>query len=140
MTSTMTQSVLTTSGADAICAAAAARADELSVNVSIAVLDTAGVMKAFTRLDGAPMASVSVAQDKAFCAASTSTPTKAWTDIATADPVFGAGLPSLPRFTLLFGGVPITVDGTVVGAVGISGGSNDQDEDIAQAGVAALAG
>ena len=135
---TIAQPTISAEGAARVRDAAVAHAAGLGVDVSVSIVDPGGHLTAFARMDGAPMASISVAHDKAFCAVSASTPTKAWNQVAADDPEFGAGLSTLPRFTLLHGGVPIVVDDVTVGAVGISGGSNDQDEAIAQAAVASI--
>ncbi|SDZ49321.1 GlcG/HbpS family heme-binding protein [Herbiconiux ginsengi] len=129
---------LTIDGARAIVRAAIEHAQSLSIPVTVAVTDAAGRLILLERLDDAPFASVQVAQDKAFSAASTNTPTNAWYGISQGDPEFGYGLKSIDRLTPLAGGLPVLSDGDVVGAVGVSGGSNEQDQLIAEAGVAAL--
>jgi glc operon protein GlcG len=131
-------SALTLEGARAVIQAAKKHSASIAVPVTIAVTDAAGRLIALDRLDDAPFASVQVAQDKAFSAASTKTPTAAWYGIAESDPEFGYGVKSIDRLTPLAGGLPITADGAVIGAVGVSGGSNAQDLEIAEHGLTAL--
>ncbi|KAA9104522.1 GlcG/HbpS family heme-binding protein [Microbacterium rhizomatis] len=129
---------LTIDGARTIVQAAARHAQSLSLPVTIAVTDAAGRLLMLERLDDAPFASIQVAQDKAFSAASTKTPTDAWYTMAQDDPEFGYGLKSIDRLTPLAGGIPLLSYGVVVGAIGVSGGSNAQDRAIAQEGATAL--
>lgn len=123
----------------AIADACVAEASSTEVPVSIAVCDDGGNLVYFRRMEGSGFATIAVAQDKAFCAASTKTPTDAWYDIARSDPAFGFGLSSLPRFCPLAGGLPVLAAEEVIGALGVSGGSNSQDLAIAQAGLRAAA-
>jgi uncharacterized protein GlcG (DUF336 family) len=121
--------------------AAAQRAREIGVPMCTAVVDDAGVLIAFERMDGGKVSSVSLAIDKAFTAAAARNPTSFYGD---------EGNPKSPswrikgtndgRFNVIGGGLPVVVDGAVVGGVGVSSGTADQDEDVAAAAVAALAG
>ncbi|MEV1294920.1 heme-binding protein [Pseudonocardia sp. NPDC049635] len=121
-----------------VIAAAEAKAHEIGVPSTIAAVDESGVLKSLVRMDGSILASVGVAQDKAYTSAATGGPTGQWYDVAQADPSFGFGLNSIARFCPLAGGLPITVDGQVVGGIGASGGTPDQDLEIAAAGLAVL--
>ncbi|GAC1594100.1 MAG: heme-binding protein [Acidimicrobiales bacterium] len=107
----------------------------------IAVVDESGVLKAFARMDGAPLLSVQVAQDKAYTAAGFGMPTDAWFDFIKDDEPLRVGAPSgISRLVVFGGGYPIKVGGAVVGGVGVSGGHYSQDMAVAEAGLRALDG
>jgi glc operon protein GlcG len=104
-------------------------------NVTIAVVDDAGFLLHLERLDGAGPMTAEVATGKARTAAVTRRATKAWEDMVKDRPVFLKFPENLP----IQGGVPIMYQGDCVGAIGVSGVQSHQDEQIANAGVAALA-
>jgi uncharacterized protein GlcG (DUF336 family) len=113
---------------------AAAKASELGVPGTIAVVDESGLLKAFRRLDGAPLGGVEIAPAKARMAASFGYPTQAFRDMAKEDHGFGAAVAGvLGNATILGGGLPIMVDGQLVGGLGVSAGMEDQDVEIAEA-------
>jgi uncharacterized protein GlcG (DUF336 family) len=105
----------------------------------VSVVDESGVQKAFARMDGAPLLSVQVAQDKAYTAAGFLMPTDGWFDFIKGDEPLRVGAPTgIDRLVVFGGGYPITVDGAVIGGVGVSGGHYSQDMAVAQAGLRAL--
>lgn len=105
----------------------------------VSVVDESGVQKAFARMDGAPLLSVQVAQDKAYTAAGFQMPTDGWFDFIKEDGPLRLGAPTgIDRLVVFGGGYPITIDGAVVGGVGVSGGHYSQDMAVAQAGLRAL--
>jgi uncharacterized protein GlcG (DUF336 family) len=117
--------------------AAACRAEAIKNgwSVTFAIVDDAGLLLHFERLDGAPHISVEVAILKARTAAYTGRPSKFWEDRATAFPVFLKFPEILPRQ----GGLPILHEGECVGAVGVSGRPDPaEDEQLASVGIAAL--
>lgn len=116
---------------------AAAAAAAHGVPMSIAVVDTAGTLQGFLRMDGAPLLSVQLAQDKAYTAASFGIPTDQWHEFIKNDPPLAAGIPSVPRLVVFGGGFPLHVDGEVVGALGISGGHYTDDMVVAQTAIKA---
>jgi len=127
-------------GARAAVDAAITRAEELGVAVNIAVCDLGGNQVAFARMDGAALLSGAIATDKAYSvAAFLGVPTDRWFGMIEHEPALREGIVHRDRLVIFGGGVPITVAGEVVGAVGVSGGSEQQDIDIASAGAAALA-
>jgi uncharacterized protein GlcG (DUF336 family) len=133
------QQTLTYAGARAVVDAAAARAQALAVPTNIAVVDLSGGLLAFARLDGAPLLSGSIAQDKAYTvAAFNGVPTHAWFGLIEAEPALREGIVHRDRLVIYAGGVPVTVDGALVGAVGVSGGTAEQDRQIAEAGAGAV--
>jgi uncharacterized protein GlcG (DUF336 family) len=119
--------------------AAEEKARALGVPMNIAVVDESGVLKAFSRMDGAALLSVQIAQDKAYTAVGFGMPTHGWHDFIKDDPPLAAGAPAaIDRLVIFGGGYPINVDGAVVGAIGVSGGHYTQDQEVAEAGLAVL--
>jgi uncharacterized protein GlcG (DUF336 family) len=130
---------LTLAGAKKALAAAEAKAAEMKINANIAIVDDGGHLLAFARMDGARPASAATAQTKATSAA---TMRQATGPLST-EPILNLGLASAAaaggaKITPLLGGVPIVVDGQVIGAVGVGGGTGEQDATIAKAGAAAV--
>ena len=130
--------MLSLSQAQAAIAAGQARAAALGVPVNIAVLDAAAHLKAFGRMDGAVLGSIDVALGKARTAALFGITSEAVWDYCKP----GAPAPGLERSNgglMTFpGGVPVhNADGRLLGAIGVSGGSPDQDAEIARAAAAA---
>jgi uncharacterized protein GlcG (DUF336 family) len=120
--------------------AAEAKAKEIGSPSIIAILDESGVLKAFSRMDGAPLLSVQVAQDKAYTAVGFGLSTDAWYEFIKNDPPLAAGAPTgIDRLVVFGGGYPIVSDGARIGGIGVSGGHYSQDMTVANAGLAALA-
>jgi uncharacterized protein GlcG (DUF336 family) len=116
-------------------------ADRLDVAVCVAVCDAAGHLLQFVRTDRAPLLSIKLAQDKAYSvAAFNGLPTDAWWNLIGAEPSLIHGLAKTDRLIIFGGGKPCLIDGEMVGAVGVSGGSVEQDVLVAAAGAAALLG
>ena len=135
------KSSITSETAHRMIDAAERKARDIGHPMVIAVVDEAGVLKAFSRMDGAALLSVQVAQDKAYTAAGFGLSTDAWHDFIKNDPPLAAGAPSgIHRLVIFGGGYPIKVEEQVVGAIGVSGGHYSQDMEVAQAGLAALSG
>jgi glc operon protein GlcG len=127
--------VLTLEAVKAIMNAAEAEAVRNGWRVSMAIVDAHGDLLAFRRLDGAHLGSIDISQGKARTAARLRRSTKVLTDGLAAG---NLALLSVDGITALQGGLPIEVDGVVIGAVGVSGVLSVQDEQIAAAGIAAL--
>jgi len=121
----------------AIVDAAVTKAMELDVPQVVAVLDESGLLKAFCRMDGAALVAIETAQHKAFTALY-GLPSGDLFDAIKSDPALLISMPQVSRLTLIGGGVPITVGNTVVGAIGVSGGTVDQDIECAHAALRAL--
>ncbi len=135
-------STLTLEAGQAALQAALAKAREIGSPSSVAVLDSGRELLAFARMDGALLASAEISQAKAYTARSLNCATKD-VDVATqpGGPLFGLQTSHLAagRSLVTFGGgTPITLDGAIVGAIGVAGGSPDQDHEIAAAGAAAV--
>jgi len=138
MMATQEKKSITTEAAEVLIAGGAAAAVEIGVPMVIAVVDESGVLKAFRRMDGAALLSVDIAQDKAYTAVSFGMPTHGWFDFIKNDPPLLHGIVKTPRLVVFGGGYPISIDGQVVGGIGVSGGHYTQDMKVAEAGLAAL--
>jgi uncharacterized protein GlcG (DUF336 family) len=122
-----------------LLAAAERKAEEMGKGFTIAVVDESGVLKAFLRMDTAPLLTVQVAQDKAYTAAGFGLSTDGWHDFIKDDPPLAAGAPAgIDRLVVFGGGYPVIIDGAIVGAVGVSGGHYSEDMKVAQAALEVL--
>jgi len=118
-------------------AAALAEARKNNWNMAAAVVDPAGDLVYFEKLDGTQAASVNIAVDKARSSARFKRPTKALQDALAAGGE-GLRLLGLQGAVPVDGGVPILIDGKIVGAIGLSGGTSAQDGQCAAAGAAVV--
>jgi glc operon protein GlcG len=114
-------------------AAAMAEAKKISVPMAVSVVDTAGQLMAFERLDNTQIGSIGVAQDKAVSAAIYRRSTKVFQDLVAGGGV-GLRVLTLRGANAVEGGLPLVIDGKIVGAIGVSGGSAEQDGVVAKAG------
>src|SRR5258707_11784242 len=116
--------------------AAVAKARELGVTENVAILDDGGNLKAFSRMDGAPLPTIEMAQNKAYTAL-LGVSTQDFFNFIQSDPSLVAGIPTLSRMAAWGGGFPIKVDGELVGAIGVSGAPAVQNDiDCARAALA----
>ncbi|HQW87195.1 MAG TPA: heme-binding protein [Flavobacteriales bacterium] len=129
---------ITAAAAAAATQAAVAKAEALGIRINVAVTDASGTLMAFLRMPGAFLHSIDIAIDKAYTAASFGFPTSAWGAALANDELLRAGLNARPRLVLFGGGLPIVEGGERIGGIGVSGGSAEQDEVCAAAGLAAL--
>ena len=113
--------------AQKMLAKAVAKARELGVSENVAILDDGGNLKAFTRMDGAPILSIEIAQNKAYTALY-GVPTQEFFNFIQGDPSLLAGIPTLARVAAWGGGFPIKVNGEIVGAIGLSGAPTVQND------------
>jgi uncharacterized protein GlcG (DUF336 family) len=120
-----------------VVASAIAEAKKQSLPMAVAVVDNAGQLVAFERLDNTQTASVLVSQDKAVSAALYRRTTKVFQDLVAAGGI-GLRVLTLRNANAVEGGVPLIVDGKIIGAIGVSGGSSEQDGMVAKAGADAL--
>ena len=119
--------------------AAIRHATQIGVRVNVSVVDAAGVPAAFARMAGAPLHSIDIAIDKAYTAASFGLATSQWHKVLQEhSPAVREGLVLRPRFVAFGGGLPILENGLRIGGIGVSGGSEQEDEAIAQAGLKAI--
>src|ERR1700751_1325510 len=115
---------------------ALAKARELGVRENVAILDDGGNLKAFGRMDGAPILCIEIAQNKAYTALF-GVSTQDLFNFIQSDPSLLAGMPALARVAAWGGGFPIKVNGEIVGAIGLSGAPTVQDDiDCARAALA----
>jgi uncharacterized protein GlcG (DUF336 family) len=127
-----------TAAGDAV-RAAVVHASTLGLRVNVAVVDSGGNLVAFLRMAGAPLHSVEIAIDKAYTAASFGLPTHQWSEVLQGhSAAVREGLVRRPRFVAFGGGLPMIEAGQRIGGIGVSGGSEEQDQMIAMAGLAAL--
>lgn len=135
MQSTFNKSSITTDLSQLIIDAAVKTALKIKQPMAIAILDESAHLKAFHRMDGASLISVTLAQNKAYTAA-----THPW-GLSTKEifahiqenPATLVSIPQIPRYVMFDGGYPIKIENKLVGALGISGGTTDQDAIVAQA-------
>lgn len=140
MSSTRPSLTITLDGARRVLDAALAKADDLGVAVSLCILDSSAHQVLAARMDQASLMTVDIAADKAHTVAALGgLPSGSWWPALEGRPGVLAGLNKVPRFSVLAGGVPITVDGHVVGAIAVSGASPEEDVLIAETGAGAVA-
>lgn len=136
---TFQKSSITTEAAERLIQAAEAKAREMGKSMVIAVCDEDGVLKAFRRMDGAPLLSVQIAQDKAYTAISFGgMATHEWFDFIKNDLPLLHGIVKTERLVVFGGGYAIKTDAGIIGGIGVSGGHYTDDMQVAEAGLAAL--
>ncbi|MDP9497429.1 MAG: heme-binding protein [Actinomycetota bacterium] len=131
--------MLTLDEALALCAAAREEADRIGVPMSFAVMDPAGHLLALVRMDRAPWISATVAQGKAWTAAAYGAPSAAQKEKMGPMPNFASALTTMThgQYTPQTGAVPVYREGVLLGAIGGSGGTGEQDEQACAAAVTA---
>ena len=127
-------SPITVEQAQKAAEAAMAKAKEIGVPNAVAVVEPTGDLVYFAKMNGAPYSAIQLAQQKAAAAARYRRPTKAFYDGIEAGHLFFLTFPGVAGAP---GGVPIVIDGKLVGAIGVSGGNGDQDAQVSGAGAAA---
>jgi len=140
MANTITRTTLSAEAAKKMIAAAEAKAEEMKRSMVISICDEGGNLKAFSRMDGAPLLSVQLAQDKAWTSVSYGVSTDQWFEFIKNDPPLLHGIVNTPRLVVFGGGFPIKIEKQLVGGIGVSGGHWKEDMEVAQAGLKALAG
>lgn len=136
---TPTANGITLDEAHRIIAAARAKAEEIKVPMDIAIVDAGSNLTAFARMDGAWLGSIDIAQGKAYTARAFDMETKALGKAAqVGESLHGINASNHGKIIIFAGGIPLTQAGTVVGAIGVSGGTVEQDQEVAEAGAAAF--
>jgi uncharacterized protein GlcG (DUF336 family) len=129
--------LITLEEARRVISAAEEKAREIRQPMDIAVVDAGGNLKAHVRMDGALIGSIDIAIDKAFTAVALQIQTK---DLApqtqSGQPLFGLNTTNNGRIVIFPGGIPLVRDGEIIGAIGVSSGTVEQDQEVAEAGVA----
>ncbi|MFH1185622.1 MAG: heme-binding protein [Chloroflexota bacterium] len=125
--------------AERAISAARAKAGEISVAMAIAVVDEAGTLIGFIRMDNSELIAVPIAQDKAYTAlVNRMTTMELGAQCQPGGPLYGIQNNLGGRMVIFPGGVPVWSDGKLIGAVGVSGGTVEQDHLCATAGAAAV--
>ena len=133
MKTTVEQGNIHWEAAQALVQAAVMRAEELGVTINVAVVDSGGHLAAFLRMPGSAFHSIDVAIDKAYTSMSFGMPTSKWADVLdNLSAACRTGLPTVQRMMTCGGGAPIDIGGRRIGAIGVSGATEQQDEEIAQ--------
>lgn len=135
---TFQKSSITIEAAQRLITAAEAKARDMGKPMSIAVVDCDGTLKAFHRMDGAPLLSVGLAQDKAYTAISFGMATHDWFEFVKNDPPLLHGIIKTDRLIVFGGGYPIQSQEGIIGGIGVSGAHYSDDMEVAKAGLAAL--
>lgn len=134
-----TFSSLTLEDAKRMLSAAEAKAESMGIAYNIAVVDAGGHLLAFSRQDGALIGSIDLAIDKAVTARIFDKATSNLAKLSqSGQPLFGIQQSNSGKVVIFGGGIPVTVDGHIVGAVGTSAGTVEQDIEVAEAALAAL--
>lgn len=112
------------------------KANEIGIPMCIAIVDESGNLVAFERMNGGKVTSITVAQDKAFTAAAAKKATHEYNEVCVpGNLAFGIHTMLGGRISVVGGGLPVIVEDEVVGGIGLSSGTPQQDIDCAQAGV-----
>ena len=128
---------LSAAEAQSLLDAARRKADQMGVPQCIAVTDESGNLIAFERMDGGKISSIKTAIDKAFTGAAARRGTHVYNQLCIpGQPTFGIHITNSGRFSTIPGGLPVVVDDQVVGGIGISSGTAEQDLECAEAAVA----
>lgn len=130
---------ITTAEASRLIEAAAAKAVKIRVPMVISIMDGGGNLKAMQRMDGAILASVDISMGKAYTAVACNSTTEAIAPAAQPNqPLFGLHTTNGSRIVIFGGGIPLRRGEELVGAIGVSGGSVEEDVAVATAGAAAF--
>lgn len=122
--------------ARALIKGAWARATEIGVPMCIAITDESGNLLAFERMEGGKVTSTTIAIDKSYTASAAKKATHEYGEISQpGKPAYGINSGIGGRLMVVGGGLPVIVDGAVVGGIGVSSGTPAQDQDVAQAGI-----
>lgn len=135
----MTNGMITLSEARKIIAAAESKAEDIGQPSNIAVVDAGGNLIAHVRMDDAWMGSIQISIDKAWTARAFDVSTKDLSKLSQpGEDFFGIHTSNSGRVMIFAGGIPLKRDGQVIGAIGVSGGSGKQDQEVAEAGAKAF--
>ncbi|MCP4790534.1 MAG: heme-binding protein [Gammaproteobacteria bacterium] len=130
---------LTMSDAQAIMQACIDQAQNMGVDMDIAITDDGGNLIQFQRMDDARITSIDIAMGKSFTASAARKSTRAYGEVSgVGKPAFGINTSNSGRFSIIAGGVPLFYGDAIVGGIGCSSGTPDQDEQVALAGVKAF--
>ena len=111
------------------------KAEELGIKINAAIVDEGANLKAFIRMDEAALLSGEIAQNKAYTAAAFGKPTHEWYPMIKDNPALLHGIVHTNRLIVFGGGIPLRYNGVIVGGIGVSGGTAEEDVLCAQAGL-----
>ena len=134
----MQKQSITSEAANKVIEASEAKAAEIGVPMVTVIVDGDGNLKALSRMDGAALLSVDIAQDKAYTAIAFGMATHEWYEFIKNDPPLLHGIVHTPRLVIFGGGYPIKKGDAIVGGIGVSGGHYSQDQECAEAALAAF--
>jgi uncharacterized protein GlcG (DUF336 family) len=135
----LARETVTLEEAQTIIQAAQQKAQEIGQPMNVAVVDNGRQLKAFARMEDAWLGSIDIAIDKAFTSASFLLSTQDLADMAQpGQPLYGLNTTNSGRIVIFAGGIVLMRGDEVAGAIGVSGGTVDQDQEVAEAGVAAF--
>ncbi len=135
---TFQKASITAAAAHRLIAAAEKKATEMGKPMCITIVDSEGNLKAFSRMDGAPLLSVGISQDKAYTSIGFGMATHEWYDFIKDDPPLLHGIVKTDRLIVFGGGFPIKIGNDIIGGIGVSGGHWTEDMEVAKAGLEAL--
>lgn len=124
---TISQKSITASLALKACEFAVQKAEDLNIDINVCIVDNKGLELAFLRMDRAFIHSIQIAKDKAYTSASFGFATSKWTQIFKEEPHLEHGFSNQHRLIPFGGGLPIFFEGENIGAIGVSGGSEEED-------------
>ena len=135
---TISQTTISWEAAHAAVEAAVQEAIQLDVRINVAITDPSGNLVAFLRMPGAFPQSINIAIDKAYTAGGFGFPTAHWMKVFGDNEAMKLGFSARPRHVIFGGGLPIRSKGELIGGIGVSGASEEQDSICAQAGLRAI--
>jgi uncharacterized protein GlcG (DUF336 family) len=125
--STVVEKTISRQAASNACLFAIKKAEELNININVSVCDNKGLEMAFLRMESSFIHSIDIAKDKAYTSASFGFATEQWTTIFKSMPHLEQGFSNRNRLIPFGGGLPIFENGIKVGAIGVSGGTEEED-------------
>lgn len=129
---------LTYKAALAACEQAVKKAEELNIQINVSVCDASGLELAFLRMNDSFIHSIDIAKFKAYTSSSFGFPTGQWTDIFKEAPHLEQGFSNRDKLIPFGGGLPIVENGIKIGAIGVSGGTEEEDIICAESGIKKL--
>ena len=127
MTTTKKEITISRQASMEACLFSVNKAEELGININVSVVDNKGLEMAFLRMEDSYIHSIDIAKDKAYTSASFGFPTDTWTTIFKSMPHLEQGFSNRERLIPFGGGLPIFENGIKVGAIGVSGGTEEED-------------
>ena len=126
---------ITLQAALAVCKGAIKKAEELNINICVSTCDSSGLELAFLRMNDSYIHSIEIAKNKAYTSASFKFPSGTWTSIFKESPHLEQGFSNRDKLIPFGGGLPISLNEKTIGAIGVSGGTEEEDIICAKAGI-----